>query len=95
MMTVRPPATVVLRPEAADYAADLVRSGEYRSVDDVVSDALVALDERRARQRVGEAALRERLHRAVAQLDRGESIAGAPEVVIGEIFEEALAQSRP
>ena len=93
-MTSRPPATIVLRPEAASYAADLVRSGEYRSVDDVVSDALVALDERRVRERAGEAALRERLRRAVAELDRGEGVTGAPEVVIGEIFEEALVQSR-
>ena len=85
----------MLRPEAADYAADLVRSGDYCSFDDVVSDALVALDERRARERVGEIALRERLRRAVAELDRGDGIAGAPDVVIGEIFEEALAQSRP
>jgi antitoxin ParD1/3/4 len=92
-MPVRRPATVVLRPEAADIAAALVRSGEYRNVDEVVSDALVALDERRARAGAGEAALRDRLRMAVAELDRGEGLAGDAETIIGDIFEEALAQA--
>ena len=92
-MPARRPATVVLRPEAADYAADLVRSGEYLTVDEVVSDALVALDERRARAKAGEAGLRDRLLEAVAELDRGEGVAGAPDTIIGEIFEEALSRA--
>lgn len=91
-MPSRRPATIVLRAEAASYADALVRSGEYVSVDDVLSDALAALGERRAR--AAETALLDRLRLAVAELDRGEGVLGAPDVVIGEIFEEALAQTR-
>ena len=92
-MSARCPATVALTPEAADYAADLVRAGEYQTVEEVVSDALVALDERRARAKAGEAGLRDRLRRAVAELDRGEGVAGAPETIFGDIFEEALSRA--
>lgn len=61
--------TVRLKPEIEAQIREQIAAGKYGSIDEAIEDAFVALEEReRARW------LRESLHAAAAQMDRGEGV---------------------
>lgn len=66
--------TVDLPPQIEALLRQKLEAGPYRTVDEVIQEALQALDERERLQ-----ALRAKLQVGVDQLDRGEGIRVTPE----------------
>ena len=79
---------IALGEVAAKLIEAKLSAGEYRNADELVVDALRALDERNARRESALAELNASLNEAAASLDRGEGFSAE------EVFAEIRAMSR-
>jgi antitoxin ParD1/3/4 len=68
--------SVTLAPELADRIREKIAAGRYRTANEVVEEALQALDERERLEQ-----LRAKLQVGIDQLDRGEGIPFTPELL--------------
>ena len=68
--------TVTLAPEMEQLIAEKVRSGRYPSAEAVVQEAIHLLEERDAEQDIRLAAVRNKLERALADVEAGRLISG-------------------
>jgi antitoxin ParD1/3/4 len=66
--------TIAIRPELERKIADKVKSGRYASADDVVADALEALDRVEEAERMWKADIKGKVEEGWAQAERGEGI---------------------
>jgi antitoxin ParD1/3/4 len=69
-------AIEINRPEIEALIQQRLRSGAFTSVEDVLFDALEAQSEREAWLAENKDAIRAKIDRGLAQLDRGEGISG-------------------
>jgi len=64
--------TLTLPPELEDIVRRKVADGSYRSVEEAVADAILALDEPDPLEAADPGLLRAEIDKGLAQLDRGE-----------------------
>ena len=81
--------TIELKPEQEQLVADALRSGAYRSKEDVIERALAVLHEQDEWLTVSRSDVDARIRKGIAQLDRGEGIA---EDELDEYLERLKAQ---
>lgn len=81
-MSARKPILVDLAPELERFVHSIVASGLYRSVDDVIQEALWLLKERESSLDLSPAEVREKIALGLEQADRGELLDGE------EVFQE-------
>lgn len=89
-MPARHTKNVVLTDELSGFVDDLVKSGRYTSVSEVMRDGLRSLQDRIARDQAELAGIRARIDQSLDQLDQGQYIEGSPEDIINGAFEDAL-----
>jgi putative addiction module CopG family antidote len=82
--------TVRLNPEQEGRIAEAVRSGAYRSPDDVIKQALEILHERDEWLIANRQAVDKKIRRGIEELDRGE---GIPEDKLDAHLEALKAQT--
>ena len=82
--------TVQLNPEQESRIAEAVRSGAYRSPDDVIKQALEILHERDEWLMANRQAVDKKIRRGIEELDRGE---GIPEDKLDAHLEALKAQT--
>ena len=68
--------TITLRPEHERAIAEAIQSGAYQNPDEVIERALEALRSQDDWLFENRTAIREKIDRAMAQLERGEGIPG-------------------
>jgi antitoxin ParD1/3/4 len=66
--------SIYLKPEQEYRVAEALRSGAYRSPEDVIDRALDVLHEQDEWLTTNRQAIDAKIHTAIAQLDRGEGI---------------------
>ena len=72
--------SVMLSPRAEAMIEERLAGGRYRDVDEVIEEALLALDERERDDQKRLETLRAKLQIGIDQLDRGESVLFTPEL---------------
>jgi putative addiction module CopG family antidote len=83
-----------LTAELGGWVDDLVKSGEYRSVSEVVRAGLRALREQRELHVAQLAEIQERIRRGAEQAERGEFVPGTLDEVAAWTFEKAKERVR-
>lgn len=81
--------TIELKPEQEQLVEDALRSGAYRSKEDVIERALAVLHEQDEWLTVDRSDIDARVRNGIAQLERGEGIA---EDELDEYLERLKAQ---
>ncbi len=93
-MPARNTKNVALTDQLATFIDELVETGRYKSVSEVVRDGLRALQDRMAREAAELAEIQHRIGRSLDQLDRGEHAEGTLEEIFDRTFDRALDRTK-
>lgn len=93
-MPARNTKNVALTDQLVTFIDDLVETGRYKSVSEVVRDGLRALQDRMAREAAELAEIQHRIGRSLDQLDRGENADGTLEEIFDRAFDGALDRTK-
>ncbi len=77
---------ITLKPEQQQFIQAKLSSGKYATVDEVITEALLLLEQRDKHYQQWVEETREKVQVGIAQLERGEGIDGE------EVFRELLAE---